>query len=117
MKRVGKVPAVSSWKEFQETPPSDETIRRWFSNGHKRNIGIPTGRVSGVVVLDGDSPESVGAGPGPLAFPFPLSRSTCHEALRLSGSRLRGFQGDRLPPGKACREGSGAPGRPALAGG
>jgi putative DNA primase/helicase len=55
---VGKVPVVR-WKEFQTTPATDDILRRWFGNGHKRNIGIATGRVSGVVVVDADSAEGL----------------------------------------------------------
>lgn len=55
---IGKVPVVA-WKEFQRTPPTDAQLVRWFGNGHKRNIGIPTGPVSGVVVVDADSVEGL----------------------------------------------------------
>lgn len=57
--KIGKVP-VGTWKEFQERRPTDEQLRRWFGNGHKRNIGLPTGKLSDVVAIDGDSVKGLG---------------------------------------------------------
>jgi KaiC/GvpD/RAD55 family RecA-like ATPase len=43
------------WQTFQETKPTDENLTAWFVNGGRRNVGIVTGRISGVVVVDTDS--------------------------------------------------------------
>lgn len=50
---------IGKWEEYQRTPPNEETLRRWFGNGHRRNIGIVTGAVSKIVVVDTDSAEAV----------------------------------------------------------
>lgn len=56
--RIGKTPS-DSWKRFQATPPDADYLRQWFGNGHQRNIGVVTGAVSNLVVIDLDSPEAV----------------------------------------------------------
>jgi putative DNA primase/helicase len=57
-RRIGKVP-ISSWKRWQTVKPTDDNLVYWFGNAHIRNIGIVTGAVSGVVVIDCDSPPAV----------------------------------------------------------
>jgi hypothetical protein len=47
------------WKAYQERKPTSEELVEWFGNGHgEQNIAIITGVVSGVVVVDADSPEA-----------------------------------------------------------
>jgi len=53
----GKKPAIS-WKEYQQRLPTDEELVRWFGNGAKNNIGIVTGSVSGLTVVDLDSEQA-----------------------------------------------------------
>jgi hypothetical protein len=48
-----KIPAVP-WKEYQTIKPAMDKLSEWFSDG-KNNIGIVTGEISGVVVVDLDS--------------------------------------------------------------
>lgn len=56
-----KRPLLTSWKEFMERPPSEEVIRKWFSN-RQANIAIVTGSVSGdLAVLDIDHQEAAEA--------------------------------------------------------
>jgi hypothetical protein len=55
---IGKVP-VEKWKRFQTTPADDATLARWFGNGQPRNIGIVTGVVSDLVVIDADAPPAL----------------------------------------------------------
>jgi len=51
-----KVPAVDSWKEFQERKPTDGELHTWFDRGDK-NIGIVCGKISrNLVVVDFDDP-------------------------------------------------------------
>lgn len=54
----GKRPAVE-WKQYQEEPPSPVELESWFGNGQQFNVGIVTGAVSGVVVVDLDSEEAI----------------------------------------------------------
>jgi hypothetical protein len=51
----GKRPAVA-WKPYQTERASEKQIREWFQT--EQNIGIITGALSGVVVVDTDSPEA-----------------------------------------------------------
>ncbi len=54
----GKKPAFS-WKEYQQRLPHDEELVGWFGNGTQYNIGIVTGDVSGLAVVDLDSGQAV----------------------------------------------------------
>jgi len=57
LKPRSKQPAVKTWKPYQEQPPTEEEVRKWFKDG-KRNIAIVTGRVSNnLVVIDFDNEE------------------------------------------------------------
>ena len=47
-----------SWLEYQHRPPTEAEVKQWFSEG-AHNIGIVTGRVSRVVVVDLDSEEAI----------------------------------------------------------
>lgn len=52
-----KVPAIPSWKEFQQRMPTDQELHEWFNRGDK-NIAIVCGRISGgLVVVDFDDPS------------------------------------------------------------
>jgi hypothetical protein len=72
MQPRGKRP-ILAWREFQQHPASIGTIARWFERWPDANVGIVTGRVSGIVVVDVDArhggPDSVAqaeAALGPL---------------------------------------------------
>lgn len=52
----GKVPAIA-WREYQERLPTEDEIREGFRV--EQNLAVITGRVSGIVVIDADSPEAV----------------------------------------------------------
>ena len=56
--QIGKTPAVR-WKPYQETRPTDAELVEWFSNGKKRNVGIVTGAISDLVIVDGDSEQGL----------------------------------------------------------
>jgi len=54
IKLMDKVPAISSWKEFQEKKPTEEELHKWFDDGNK-NVAIVCGKISGgLVVVDFD---------------------------------------------------------------
>jgi len=53
----GKHPALRSWKPYQENRATEAQIRKWFAGRPFLNVGIVTGKVSGIVVLDVDSEE------------------------------------------------------------
>ncbi len=54
-----KRPVITSWLEFQERRPTKEEVEEWFGNGAANNIGIVTGKISGLTVVDLDTPEAV----------------------------------------------------------
>ncbi|MGO0122199.1 bifunctional DNA primase/polymerase [Desulfothermobacter acidiphilus] len=60
-KNAGKHTRLSSWKEFQERLPTGEEVREWWERWPDANVGLVTGRLSGVVVLDLDGPAAVEA--------------------------------------------------------
>lgn len=55
--KPGKRPLVS-WEPYQSRPPTDDEVRSWWTHWPEANIGMATGAVSGVVVLDCDSGEA-----------------------------------------------------------
>jgi hypothetical protein len=54
----GKKPAIKSWLEYQKRSATFDELDRWFS-GQRLNVGVVTGRVSGIFVLDADTPEAI----------------------------------------------------------
>ena len=44
-----------AWEPFQRTPPDEVAIRKWFARWPDADVGILTGAVSGLVVLDVDA--------------------------------------------------------------
>ena len=53
-----KEPLIA-WTEFQKRRPAEEEIRSWFQRWPNANLGIVTGTISGVVVIDLDGPEGI----------------------------------------------------------
>src|SRR5512135_3788901 len=54
IKPRGKTPLLDTWQQNQHTIATDYEIHEWFRQWPDANIGIITGRVSGLVVLDVD---------------------------------------------------------------
>lgn len=50
-----KRPFIFKWAEYQERIASEQELRAWFKNNPDLNLGIVTGMVSGVIILDLDS--------------------------------------------------------------
>jgi hypothetical protein len=53
----GKIPLVA-WKKFQTGLPTPDEVRGWWTRWPDANIGMATGQLSGVVVLDVEGPEA-----------------------------------------------------------
>jgi hypothetical protein len=53
VRELAKRPAVP-WKGYQEACVSEQTLRDWFRRTPDYNVGIVTGALSGLVVLDVD---------------------------------------------------------------
>ena len=49
--------AAMSWKPYQHTYPTDAQLHHWFLVDHCAALGIVTGRISRLVVLDFDTPQ------------------------------------------------------------
>jgi hypothetical protein len=53
-----KRPLLDSWDEYQKTPATIEQVELWWTGWPQANIGIVTGEVSGLVVIDLDGPHA-----------------------------------------------------------
>lgn len=53
-----KKPLLSSWAEFQSRRGTEEEVMEWFEKWPDANIGIVTGQVSGIDVVDFDTEEA-----------------------------------------------------------
>lgn len=54
----GKRPALVSWKELQNRRVSHDEVRNWFKDADI-NVGIITGAISRLIVIDCDTPTEV----------------------------------------------------------
>ncbi len=54
-----KRPSLASWAPYQKRLPTFEELEQWFLTAPTANVGIVTGIVSGIFVLDCDSPEAM----------------------------------------------------------
>lgn len=53
----GKRPALRSWSKFQTEHATPSELKCWFAGKSVSNVGIVTGRLSGIVVVDCDSSD------------------------------------------------------------
>jgi hypothetical protein len=49
-----KKPLINSWIDFQKTPATEQVIEHWWLTHPNANIGIVTGAISGITVVDID---------------------------------------------------------------
>lgn len=54
-----KRPAIRSWTPYQKRAPTFDEMQSWFDRPERFNVGIVTGKVSGIFVIDLDSPEAI----------------------------------------------------------
>lgn len=54
-----KRPAIKSWTEYQKRPAGYDQIEQWFAGNAGYNVGIVTGSVSEIFVVDCDSPAAL----------------------------------------------------------
>jgi putative DNA primase/helicase len=66
-RNIGKAPLVR-WQEYQDHRPSVRDIRDWARRWPRANLGVVTGAISSVIVLDSDGREGASTleGLGPL---------------------------------------------------
>lgn len=65
---LDKRPLLRSWKEYQTAAASDATIEKWWTLYPHANIGIITGEVSGITVIDVDTYKGATAEQFPPTF-------------------------------------------------
>ena len=49
--------AATPWRDYQHTRPTEEQLNQWFTVEHFGALGIVTGQISRLVVLDFDDPR------------------------------------------------------------
>jgi hypothetical protein len=89
--RQCKVPLVG-WKEFQNRLPTEQEVSTWFNKWPDANIGIITGKISGLVVFDLDSEHAVQYAEDEGGFPDTPKVKTgkgYHHYLRCPGFEVR----------------------------
>ena len=69
--RAGEKLPAHRWAEFQNRRMTEAEALAWWGNGDESGIGIVTGRISGLVVLDLDGPEAEAAVAGRSIPPTP----------------------------------------------
>ena len=52
--RKNKLPLLNSWKAFQSKPADEDQITAWWKTYPTANVGILTGKVSGITIVDID---------------------------------------------------------------
>lgn len=104
--KVSKKPAVA-WREYQERLPNMEELHQWFDPGKYNGIGLATGKLSQVIVVDSDtitdtldSPFVVKTISGGHHYYFRWTREMRND-VKIEGQKLD-FRGDGgfvvLPP-------------------
>jgi hypothetical protein len=87
---TNKVPCVE-WKRFQNERASEEDIEEWLRTMSNFNVGVVTGAISGIVVVDADTPEAIRfCEANGLASPIRVrSRKGMHYYWRHPGNGMR----------------------------
>jgi len=121
----GKRPLLD-WKPFQATTPTPADVWEWWAKWPDANVGLVTGAVSGLVVLDLDGLAAVEefvrrhreAGEGPMALPVVRTGKGLHlyfkhpggtvpnRARLLAGWDIRGDGGYVVAPGSTHESGA-----------
>jgi len=123
----GQKKPLISWQEFQERRATEEEVKEWFKNTPNANIGIVTGPISNLAVVDIDTEEGKGAildyisdsiecptvetprGGQHLYFSYPENFDVGNNARLIPGCDFRGRGGYVIAPpsvnsnGKAYR--------------
>ncbi len=95
----GKHPLVS-WGELQHRVPTEDDVRSWWARWPDANIGMATGALSGLVVLDSDGFDAYTAvlsrgGVEPTPTVTTGKSNGFHWYLKHPGELVRNFAGDR----------------------
>jgi len=104
---VGKAPLVR-WQAYQDRRPTVREIRDWARRWPRANLGVVTGAISGVIVLDVDGREGANTlqGLGPLPRTWRVSTGDGeHLWFKHPGADVRNFT--RKLPGLDLRANGG----------
>lgn len=117
-----KIPAVP-WAEFHSRLPNEQELHKWFAEHPERNIGIVTGRVSGIVVVDFDPARGghfeswlkrfptncivqTGSGGWHLYYSYPRGAKNVPNAVDIEpGTDIRGDGGQVVAPPSTHQKG------------
>jgi hypothetical protein len=91
-----KKPALPSWKEYQSRRATEDEIRAWWHSSPQANVGVVTGAISGIVVLDIDGEEGIKSlallpESQLLKTPTVKTGKGCHAYFRHPGGSVRNF--------------------------
>lgn len=90
-----KVPYIK-WKPYQSKIATEDEIRQWFKQFPKARIGIVTGAISNLVVLDFDSMEAIEAWRSQHDLPETIFQNTGkgqHYLYSMNGQNIRNQAG------------------------
>jgi len=97
--------SIIEWKQFQEKRATQKQIESWWKDWPDANIGIVTGKISGVMVLDIDSKEALKTVrkflPGYKSVPRAKTGKGWHLFFKRPGKGIRNHVG--LIPGLDIR--------------
>lgn len=83
------------WEAYQQRQPTEDELRRWFTEWPDANIGIVTGSVSGMIVLDFDGSEGAKAisrlGIKDIHTPVVQTGNGAHFYLKHPGDLVRNY--------------------------
>lgn len=100
LKPKDKKPLLPSWREWQTKKVTEEIVKKWWQENPAANVGILTGAISGIVVLDvdGETGRKSLAQIAKELPPTPVSNTGkgSHYIYRHPGFEVRNFAG-KLP--------------------
>jgi hypothetical protein len=107
----GKIPAIKSWKEFQDRLPTESELSAWFRQDNVTGIAAVTGKRAGFCVVDIDDMELVKAWEWPdtvrartgrgihLYFKYPSDKAIKNKSGFIRGMDMKSDGGlVTLPP-------------------
>lgn len=84
-----KKPLLKSWKFLQDRLPTEEELKQWWTKYPEANIGLITGKISNITVLDLDVGHEQQTSPD--IFPKTLTQSTPSGGIHLIYQYQEGF--------------------------
>src|SRR3990167_8382623 len=82
----GKIPA-ENWKEYQGRIVNENTIDLWWDKYPNANVGIVTGKISGITVIDVDSEKGGDESLKTIQFPITEAKNPAWVEELLKGGQ------------------------------